>query len=460
MRQASSLHAAECHHGARYSAVPQVQFNLIGFGLLTAATFLCCMPYLVFGPIAAPSQVQPWAALLCWLFIVQRVLTQELRINNLHIMLGAFAVWFLLYVYQPGQVGLDYYLRKSASFLISWSIVIAMQYLRPDLLWRMLKITLPLWTLFGVLGYVSAPLYHLITSPLVPTVIGVAGGRGTSSLAPEATDFGFTMVFMLLIGLVTRHCLQRQGAQVKAWPIWLAIANIAMSKSGSGFFAAIAVGGLYYLTRPGQSANRAARYFLIGLVTTALIVTVGAMPETGVRGIDLLVLSLQTPQELINTTLSYRIVHNVVGVLGMLDSRLMGYGAGAFVNVGPHIYVDYDLGRFLGLTGWYGANAPLSLASSPVAFFPVILLEYGFAGLVYIFVLFRGVGLSRIPYKPLCLTMMFLTWLQSFPAAYPPFWLIVGLAMNPAFQEAGKGIEPFRALPAFRRRTRLVEQPA
>ncbi len=112
------------------------------------------------------------------------------------------------------------------------------------------------------------------------------------------------------------------------------------------------------------------------------------------------------------------------------------------------------------MTGWYGANAPLSLASSPVAFFPVILLEYGLAGLIYIFILFRGVGLSRIPYKPLCLTMMFLTWLQSFPAAYPPFWLIVGLAMNPAFQETARSMEPFRAVRAPRRGTRLVERPA
>lgn len=441
-------------------AAPPLQFNLIGLSLLASATFLCCMPYLVFGPIAAPSQVQPWAALLCWLFILERLLTQELRINNLHIILGGFAVWFLLYVYQPGQVGIEYYLRKSASFLISWSIVVAMQYLRPDLLWRILKITLPLWTLFGVLGYISAPLYHLVTSPLVPTVIGVAGGRGTSSLAPEATDFGFTMVFMLLTGLVTRRCLQRQGVQTPAWPIWLAIVNIAISKSGSGFFAAIAVGGLYYLNRPGQSASRVARYGLIGLVMATLIVTVGAMPNTGVRGIDLLLMTLRSPQDLINTTLSYRIVHNIVGILGMLDSRLLGYGAGAFLDVGPHIYMAYDLGRFLGLTGWYGTNAPLSLAASPLAFFPVILLEYGLAGLVYIVVLFRGVSLSRIPYKPLCLTMMFLTWLQSFPAAYPPFWLIVGLSMNPAFQEAGRSMMPFRAARDPHPRTRFGEQLA
>ena len=120
----------------------------------------------------------------------------------------------------------------------------------------------------------------------------------------------------------------------------------------------------------------------------------------------------------------------------------------------------HDVADAVRLAGRYDGTVPLSLTASPLAFFPVVLLEYGLAGLAYIFVLFRGVGLSRIPYKPLCLTMMFLTWLQSFPAAYPPFWLIVGLAMNPAFQEAAKSMAPFHAVRALRRQTRLVEQPA
>ncbi|CAH0349665.1 MAG: hypothetical protein WA085_20580 [Sphingobium sp.] len=441
---------------ARHPITAQAVDNSASVGLLTIAALLCCLPYLVFGPLAAPSQVQPWAALVCWLFLAQRLLTQDLRINRLQMILAAFAFWFMVYVYRPDQVSLDYYFRRSASFLLSWGIVMAMQYLSPALLWRLLKITLPLWTAFGILGYVSTSLYFKITAPLVPTIVGVAGGRGTTSLAPEATDFGFTMAFMLLLCMVTRSALRNRGATVERWPLWLAVFNIALSQSGSGFFAAVAIGILYALvSQTGAGRAPVMRYLGVGAFAAVMLIGLSALavlPETGIRGIDLMATALKSPEALFNTTFSYRVVHNYVGILGIIDSRFAGFGAGAFIAEGPRLYAEYGLGRLFGLTGWYATNVPATLSVSPTAFFPVILLEYGIVGLIYIVVLFRGVGISRIPYKPICIAMMFMTWAQSFPAAYPPFWLLVGLAMNPSFRDARKtAASPPYPLPQNRR---------
>ncbi|MGK2908445.1 MAG: hypothetical protein ACSLE1_01365 [Sphingobium sp.] len=427
---------------ARRPATSQTANNSASAGLLTIATLLCCLPYLVFGPLAAPSQVQPWAALVCWLFLAQRLLTQDLSINRLQMILAAFAFWFMVYVYRPDQVSLDYYFRRSASFLLSWGIVMAMQYLSPALLWRLLKITLPLWTAFGLLGYVSTALYFQITAPLVPTIVGIAGGRGTTSLAPEATDFGFTMAFMLLLCMVTRRALRNSGVAAQRWPLWLALFNIALSQSGSGFFAAVAIGILHNLLSPASAGRQpAVRYLATAAFAIVLLVAVWALsvlPETGIRGIDLMATALKSPEALLNTSFSYRAVHNYIGILGIIDSRFTGFGAGAFLAEGPRLYMEYGLGRLFGLTGRYATTVLETLSVSPTAFFPVILLEYGIVGLIYILVLFRGVGISRIPYKPICVAMMFMTWAQSFPAAYPPFWLLVGLAMNPAFRDARK----------------------
>jgi hypothetical protein len=138
----------------------------------------------------------------------------------------------------------------------------------------------------------------------------------------------------------------------------------------------------------------------------------------------------------------------------MIDSGFRGFGAGAFLIEGPRLYSRHALGELFGLTGWYAANVPLTLSISPTAFFPVILLEYGLAGLLYIAALFSGVGRSGIPFKPICLVMMFMTWAQSFPAAYPPFWLIVGLAMNPAFSGVvASRRQPQPLLPTLRARS-------
>ena len=139
-----------------------------------------------------------------------------------------------------------------------------------------------------------------------------------------------------------------------------------------------------------------------------------------------------------NTTVSYRVVHNVVGILGMYDSSFIGYGAGAFLAEGPRIYNDYNLGSVFGLTGWYAANVPATLSQSPVAFFPVILLEYGAIGLIYIVLLFGFAARSRAPLKTASLVMLFTTWAQSFPAAWPLFWLLLGMMLGPNFISSGR----------------------
>jgi hypothetical protein len=96
----------------------------------------CLLPYLNFGPLSAPSQVQPWAALLAWLWVGFRTLTSGLHISAVQFALLLFAVYFMIDVY--GGEGFDFsvYLRRSATFLLSAGIFLAAQYLTPATLWR------------------------------------------------------------------------------------------------------------------------------------------------------------------------------------------------------------------------------------------------------------------------------------------------------------------------------------
>lgn len=63
------------------------------------------------------------------------------------------------------------------------------------------------------------------------------------------------MAFMVLLALITRKVLSDRGYKVPAWPIGLALFNVALSQSGSGFFAVIVLGGLFYLTREGAGSR-------------------------------------------------------------------------------------------------------------------------------------------------------------------------------------------------------------
>ena len=59
---------------------------------------------------------------------------------------------------------------------------------------------------------------------------------------------------------------------------------------------------------------------------------------------------------------------------------------------------------------------------------------------VFILVVFWRILYSTMHYKYAVFALMILTWLQSFPIAYPMFWLLAGLAHNPRFVQRQKRV--------------------
>lgn len=401
--------------------------------VVAAASFL---PYLNLGPLSVPSQVQPWAALLAWLWVGGRLLTTGIRITALQFTLVLFAAWFMFYVYGGDGFDLQIYLRRSASFLLSAGIFLACQYLTPATLWRALKLTLPLWLLFAMLRYLAPTIYFELVTPLVPTVVN-SGARGTSSLAPEATDFGFTMAFMVVLCMIARRRLQEEGARAEKWPLGFAIAGALLSQSGTGYIGLALIGVVYLATRPSGQLGVIGKSAIAIVVAVPAILALDTLSSSGIRGIDLLSTAIRSPAELLDTTVSYRIAHNVVGVLGMLDTGLRGYGAGAFVNEAPDVYARHSVGSILGLNAYYGDSVPATLSQSPVSQFAVIMLEFGIIGVAYAFIIFLFAMRSQIPFRTIAVVILAVTWLNSFPAGWPPFWVLVGIMMSPHFRSVG-----------------------
>ncbi|WP_157890754.1 hypothetical protein [Mycolicibacterium goodii] len=407
---------------------------------LVIVAILCLLPYLNFGPLSAPSQVQPWAALLAWLWVAGKAVTSGLRVTGMQWLLLAFAVWFMLDVYGGEGFDLQTYLRRSAAFLLSAGIFLACQYLTPATLWRALKFSIPLWLAFAVLRYVSEGLYFAIVTPLVPTVVRSAA-RGTSSLAPEATDFGFTMAFIVVLCMITRRRLKEEGARAQRWPLLAAVAATLLSQSGSGYLALALIGVLYLVTHSSAHYGIAGRVVLTAVVAIPTIVVLDSLTSSGVRGIDLLSTAIRSPMELMDTTVSYRVAHNVVGWFGLLDSDLGGYGAGAFVNEATQVYQRYAVGDLLGLTGYYADAVPLTLSQSPVSQFAVIVFDLGIMGVIYLVMLFAFAIRSQIPYRAIAVAILFVSWFNSFPAGWPLFWVLVGVMMSPHFRTRGRALE-------------------
>ncbi len=392
---------------------------------LLLITVVGLLPYVQIGPLSAPSQVQPWAALLAWIWVAYRVLKSGLRVSPLQWVVLALSVFFMIYTY--GGQGFDFalYLRRTSVYLLGAGTLLASQYLNPVTLWRALKITTPLWLAFGVLRYVSPEIYYTVVKQFVPEVV-ISANRGTSSLAPEATDFGFTMVFIVVLCLITRHYLAVQGLAAERWPLYFAIISVLLSLSGAGYLGLAVVGAMYAL-----NGLRAA-FLVIG---AAAFLTLLAPFASQLRGVQLLYTAIQSPAALISdTTVSYRVVHATVGALGMVASNFLGYGAGSFKSEAPMIYYQYDLGNVFGLQGWYAYNVPASLmggyGSSQIA---TILLEFGVLGLLYLTLVYGFAVQSRMRFKAIAIAILILAWAGSFTVAWPPFWILLGTMISPYF---------------------------
>lgn len=405
---------------------------------LAAVMALSFLPYLNLGPLSLPSQVQPWAALLAWLWVAVRAARHGLHLTGIQWTLILFAIWFMVYVYAGDGFDLETYFRRSAAFLLSAGIFLAARYLTPATLWRALKVTLPLWLAFAVLRYVSPGTYFDIVTPLVPTVVN-STARGTSSLAPEATDFGFTMAVMLVLCMITRQRLREQGEKAEQWPLWVAIVCALLSQSGTGYFGLALVGLIYFATRSKSKNTSFGRVVLAFTVAVPTVLLIRSLPPTGIRGIDLLITAFRSPGDLMDTTVSYRIAHNYVGYLGMIDSDFQGFGAGSFINEAPTIYSLHSLSSFFNLNEYYGASVLATLSQSPISQFGVIMLEFGIVGVVYIIILFTFALRSQIPYRAIAVALLITTWLNSFPIGWPPFWVLIGVMMSPHFRTQRAG---------------------
>lgn len=414
----------------RYRAEDTVRRLDLSLFVVSSACLL--LFYVNLGPLATASQIQPYAALLAWMWVAVRALTLGLHVSAAQGALLLFATYFMVYTYEGDGFDFSDYLRRSGAYLLSAGIFLALQYLNPPTLWRALKFTLPVWFGIGLLRYVDSTTYYSIVTPLVPTVVD-SQERGTSSLAPEATDFGLTMVFLLVLCMITRRCLETSGLRAERWPVAVAVASALLSFSGTGYLGLAVVGTIYVLTGPTTRYGQFGRSLLTVVIVVGSITILSLLPVQRVRGVELFRLAVNDPVALMGTTTAYRVVHTIVGLFGIPDSGFLGYGAGSFKSEAPGIYNRHDLGSAFGLEGHYAINVPASLTNTPSSQVAIILVEFGLVGMLYLATIIIIAARSRIPFKGIAIAVLCLAWLGSFPASWPPFWVVIGIMMSPYF---------------------------
>lgn len=417
------------------------QHTALRRALATTTLLLSLFPYVGISIFRAPTEVQPWAALFAWGGIMILALSGRAGTKIHEMILLFFGLFFLVYVPVWSQVDILSYLRKSSSVLLSLGIVLLSRSLEPLTLIRALKVASLIWFAFASLGAVSPSLYHSIIKFFVPNALGAYGERGATSLAPEATDFGFTMVYyfmLLFLASVAERDKNRTGA-----PLWLyliIVLNVFLSGAASGIFGLIIITSVLFFFFDVKTASNRFRFrrsfMFISLSCLLLLVAIqiGLFEYLNIRGVELLLVMLSDPSAMTDTTLSYRLAHNLVGIYGMLESNFIGFGGGTFLLKARDLYFSNNVGELLDLTGWYAINVPNTLSESPLSMVAVLLFEYGVFGLLFLLYCLWLPIASRVLAGVAVAALLFLTLSQSFPLAYPLFWVLVGVVQNPRFR--------------------------
>ncbi|MBX3132790.1 MAG: hypothetical protein KF689_05315 [Gemmatimonadaceae bacterium] len=367
---------------------------------------------------------------MTWMAIT-RIRTPRMRRENLALVI--FGIIFLVHVNPAINASLLFYIRKSAAFLLGTGLVFLGQRVRPRSLGKVVLLATTVYAFFAVLQYMSEPTFWSIVSPLVPVRDTIREDRGAASLAPEATDFGFTAVYLFLFALLVRSSDIRDSKVTRLMPLaaGTAVACVFLSKSGSGVIALATVALTIFVVYTGSARRSLLWILLVGACLVAAATASNFLQNN--RGVALLMLALSAPELLLHTTFSYRFVHNLIGVLAVMESKGLGFGAGSFLTVGPQLYAEYGLAGKLNLPAYYATAMERTLATNPSSVIAQLLVEYGILGVSVMLMLAHRVAKSTVRLKWACALMLFYTWAQSFPLAYPPFWLLLGLVGNPLF---------------------------
>lgn len=401
--------------------------------LLTALLPYAALPFLRF-----PAETQPWAAALGWMFVIARAASRpNLKLSGFDLILVGLATMIMIHVYRGEEIDLLYYVKKNAAFLFSLGILFTARSITPRALWIALVIAVTIYVFFAILQLVANPLYQYLGNIFVPLRQVNLSTRGIASLSPEATDFGFLAVYLLFFTLLLMQIKDRPTSMRNLQIVAFATGGcVVASTSGSGMIALAAVLSLVFLPRIRDP--RLTILAVAGIaVSLPLLLLVQYQYVMNIRGVQLLSMLLTSPEVLVSTTtFSYRFISNVIGLIALVESYGLGYGAGAFTHLAPQIYVTHELGSAWQLQGYYYTNVRNVLKTEPSGVFPILTLEAGLIGVALVVHLWRAVYRSTIPYRWAALVLMTLAWSQSFPVAWPPFWLLIGLWLNPQFRDA------------------------
>ena len=390
--------------------------------------FFSCLPYLFIG-FQFPGQVQPMAGILSAVTLLLLIYSgNSLRLSGREILIVILSIFFICNLYEYTVEHLLYSLRKTAGFILGVPLYLIAKKIKLETLKNVLMTSSTLYILIALIQMASPSIYLLLGEFFFETRQVIIGDRGVSSIAPEATDFGFICSYFLFLCYMS-FSVDGYSRRIM-YALFLSLFGMILSGSASGFVSAFL--WLIPIIICNKKNNRILLWFFI-IVLGAIFLSYGL--ATDIRGLQILFMAITDPVLLLDTSFVHRFVHNLVSFFSLIETSGIGYGAGSFIYEAPSIYNSYGLAAFLDLNGHYTSAVSETLGNHALSVISQLLLEFGMVGIFYVYMVFSLVLKSNSYFKLPILILMALTWVQSFPSAFPLFWLVLGLSFNPNFQK-------------------------
>lgn len=353
--------------------------------LFSLFIFFCFFPYLQVIPL--PVDSQPYALILGVIIVI--------LYGNYHLrwefkMLAFVCAFSLIGLYE----GVTFNALRSvvnyiSIFVIPWATCIVLRQKR--LSYSFWRITVLIWGIFGIIQLIGSStfggslLYRAYNTASVQE-----SGRGSTSLAPEATFYGIICLLQLIVGYLNF----RFKPNYRLWMLFLACQLLLLSRSSMTIMV-ILLGFILYAIVIGLS-KRPLLLISGGLAVAFIILCIHTFEPLlqEYRAGRHLIYLLDAPKDFITTdnSVNERFIHAFFPFIGFIQNYGLPHFYDKFDLFMRHIYFSWEWSDII---SFYRMGYSRIMSGVGCAIF-----ELGWVGLFIYIVLFRDIAiLARNNFK-------------------------------------------------------------
>jgi len=371
-------------------------------------------------------ETSAWAGIFAILLFIRypNLLKSKYRINLL------FFIGVSLTLYDWSHIGdIQYnifYIKTVLSLLFGLMVffVTIMYFHRIN--FRLVLGIIALWLLIGLLQITTFEneVNHILEIILTRSNSGgLDSYRGISLLANESSYAAIYLVsFMILIDLmlIKGAINQNLSLAIKA----LLIITILLTKSVNG----VLLLATYFMLNVFFSENYIKRSFtglFLFLLLFYILLEIGN--ELNLRSVEIFLMALNSPDLLFNDeSIFSRFSFIYIAYYGFFDNYFLPNG------VGSYSYNWMELATKLDMLGSYEVSRSFGKYMMPMSFIGGVAHDYGFIGLIFIFLLIfypllKNTDTAYNNYIRVSSFFVFFLWLQTCSYALPLPWFLLGV---------------------------------